>query len=1420
MIKLFSRPHRFTWVVILVSVSRLFVEILQASTPATITAYAGNNQITPPTWEFPQKLQAKVADSEGNPVSNEVVQFNAPADGASGIFADSGTYTTTATTDLSGIASAAVFTANNLRGTYVVSATIAGVSDPANFTLKNIAWYVSLAGNDSNDCQTPETACVSIDQAVDYRASANGTVFVTAEEYHRVGYSDYIFTIFNKAIHISGGWDSSFSTPTGYTIANGNGVAGGMVTNAPTTIERFIFKNNYADPYYSDRWGAGINATAGRLVFRDGAVINSKTTASGGGISAKNTQVILTNVTIGYNQAKGNGGGINLIAEGGSASLSLYNVTVFGNKAVGGMSSGGGIYNQGGQVSLRNSLIAGNTAEWQSPDCMGTFTSLGYNLLGNTNGCSFTPEAGDILNLDAKLLPLAVGAGVIPLKQGSPALDSANPSGCLDGNGALIATDQRGVARNGRCDIGAYEAIPAGPVAQVLIASGTPQTTPPGTVFTTPLQALVVDGLGTPASDLSVVFAAPASGPSGAFASSGSYITTLITDGNGLTAPEAFTANTQLGDYMVEAGAAGITGTVSIELHNMAWYVSTAGSNANDCHAPATACKTIAYVLANSGLQNGDPIYVTSGTFTESTSPMFSINKSITLSGGWNTGFSAQDGYTILNGGDARRIIYIFDGVSPTLERLVITHSGDYGFINYGTTILRDSTVSWHNVGIENIGWLTLQRSTVQNNFSWEPSGGGINNYRNAVLRVYESTIISNTTSGAGGGIWNEGNVIVVNSTIAKNVVIRDTSASYGGGIYHAGNGLKLINTTIAYNEGGYKGGGVYGGAILQNTIIANNSADEGPDLMGTFTSVGYNLIGDTTFATIYSLPGDKLDEDPLLGTLGDHGGLTWTYPLTSRSPALDGGNPLGCLGHQNEALAIDQRGEPRPQDGNLDGVSVCDIGAYESDSNPPPSPPVTTWYVTTTGSNSNNCKEVTRPCKTIPGAIAKALANDTILVGKGTYSGTTNPLVTVDKNLTISGGWNTAFTDQTDASTLDGGKQRQLMLVKTQVKLKLDHFTIQNGKTTTDGAGIYIEARSRVTMRNMLFQYNLAFRSGGGLFTSENSNIKIYDSEFTSNQAPSAEGGGLYGVRSTFTIENTSFKTNTSTEGGGLSIVNDSVTTMKNCLVSENSSGDGGGISGHNATINLENTTVTNNTALYSGGGIYGTTINMTSSTISHNSAQSGGGIYNWWISVFWNSAILYNSAEVGGGVYANHDITMNNVTMYGNQAALEGGALFRAFGNIYLNNATIALNHAGTYGGGLRYGPFYLRNSILTGNTAPTGPDCSAPAEYSVTSAGYNLLGTTNNCPFVAQPSDRIGVNPMMYIPYYDAPFFIPLPSSPVIDAGNPAGCTTQSGALITVDQRGFLRPADSDRNGIPICEIGAYEVWPATFLPIIRK
>ena len=89
--------------------------------------------------------------------------------------------------------------------------------------------------------------------------------------------------------------------------------------------------------------------------------------------------------------------------------------------------------------------------------------SNGYNL-SSDNTCNFNGP-GDLNNTDPRLGSLGYYGGstpTIPLLSGSPAIDAGNPSGCTDGQGNPLKTDQRGLPRpdqedTGGCDMGAYE---------------------------------------------------------------------------------------------------------------------------------------------------------------------------------------------------------------------------------------------------------------------------------------------------------------------------------------------------------------------------------------------------------------------------------------------------------------------------------------------------------------------------------------------------------------------------------------------------------------------------------------------------------------------------------------------------------------------------------------------------------------------------------------------------------------------------------------------------------------------------------------------------------------------------------------------------------------------------------------------------
>ncbi|MDQ6860721.1 MAG: dockerin type I repeat-containing protein, partial [Verrucomicrobiota bacterium] len=184
----------------------------------------------------------------------------------------------------------------------------------------------------------------------------------------------------------------------------------------------------------------------------------------GGGLYLNSGKATLTNCTVSQNSGLGSGnvgGGIFLR---GTTTLTLINSSVANNS--GGTANpvtyGGGIaIDSLGTVNARNSIIAGNRIYGSNTPAQfqGTLTSQGYNLISSSQGMTITGNTtGNIVPagsavIDAKLGPLANNGGPTmthALLTGSPAINAGNTATSPN-------TDQRGAARVGTADMGAFE---------------------------------------------------------------------------------------------------------------------------------------------------------------------------------------------------------------------------------------------------------------------------------------------------------------------------------------------------------------------------------------------------------------------------------------------------------------------------------------------------------------------------------------------------------------------------------------------------------------------------------------------------------------------------------------------------------------------------------------------------------------------------------------------------------------------------------------------------------------------------------------------------------------------------------------------------------------------------------------------------
>jgi hypothetical protein len=118
------------------------------------------------------------------------------------------------------------------------------------------------------------------------------------------------------------------------------------------------------------------------------------------------------------------------------------------------------------------------------------------------------------------------------------------------------------------------------------------------------------------------------------------------------------------------------------------------------------------------------------------------------------------------------------------------------------------------------------------------------------------------------------------------------------------------------------------------------------------------------------------------------------------------------------------------------------------------------------------------------------------------------------------------------------------------------------------------------------------------------------------------------------------------------------------------------------------------------------------------------------------------------------------------------------------------------------------FLRGTILSGNTAATGPDCTTAGTSRIESVGYDLLGDVSDCALIGvRTGDLTGVDPSLaLLADNGGPTETHMigAGGAAHDAGDPAGCTDGLGSPLTVDQRGLARPVGR-------CDIGAVERAP---------
>jgi predicted outer membrane repeat protein len=282
----------------------------------------------------------------------------------------------------------------------------------------------------------------------------------------------------------------------------------------------------------------------------------------------------------------------------------------------------------------------------------------------------------------------------------------------------------------------------------------------------------------------------------------------------------------------------------------------------------------------------------------ESPDAAFVIIRNLTLLGGYPSG-----------GGDWN------PKANPTIL------SGEIGETSNEDNIYQVVNIYGNDFGV------TFDGVTITGGYAREISnnkGGGMFVSGGCRVTLNNVTFSYNMAVGGGGGLMFSAENLTLNHVVfSRNLA---SNGNGGGGIYMTNinsygyakgdQPLKMtdliLSGNIAKGATSALGGGVYflsGWPYARNSSFWGNAPDQLPD--------GINAswcVVEGGGASGYG----NIDENPMLGTLGNYGGFTQTIPLLEVSSAIDAAVDYW-------PVDTDQRRELRPQGAG------CDMGAYEA---------------------------------------------------------------------------------------------------------------------------------------------------------------------------------------------------------------------------------------------------------------------------------------------------------------------------------------------------------------------------------------------------------------------------------------------------------------------------------------------------------
>jgi len=665
-------------------------------------------------------------------------------------------------------------------------------------------------------------------------------------------------------------------------VNNNSALWGGGVSasdNVTVQINRTTINSNAAR---IDSYGGGVFILKGTLLLIDSAVndnvgstsaglfgdranINIVRTTflrnSGSGIGTSLSQLWIEESTISENTGT-RGGGIELLA----TAAQIVSSSISNNKA---SSFGGGVFNSGGELSIRFSTITGNQALADggsgvasrgstststivvssivagnlssdvdvvmlgAPDSTNSFQSLGHNLVGTGTAVSRFNQSGDQTGiLDPLLGPLANNGGPTlthALLPGSPAINAGDLSAVAGVNGVPLL-DQRGTpfgrVFNGRIDIGAFEYQQPSDL-NLLVDTLVDEND--GNYSRGDLslrEAIALANLWPSTDTIRFDPALTANGPATIVLTQGELKITssmsiiglgadvLTIDASGSDPTPAVKNGDGSRVFNIDDGV--VTASIVI----ISGLTLTGGDVASGGAVLSRESLVLAETVIDRNFASdggGVATVLRDGAALVVVRSQVSNNLAAVRGGGLSMDVGAGSAVLISDvqiQGNSKRFPQSITATTFAGGGIYIVNSG-------GTVAINDSVVS-DNIsdgaggGISFSGPLNVQRSTIARN-SAVGAGGGIHLRTSAGggLSLFDSKVTDNEAI-AGGGVALFGSSAAVNvierSEIARNSAERRSGTAangVGGGIYFEQGSLRLSHSTVLHNSADVDGGGL-----------------------------------------------------------------------------------------------------------------------------------------------------------------------------------------------------------------------------------------------------------------------------------------------------------------------------------------------------------------------------------------------------------------------------------------------------------------------------------------------------------------------------------------------------------------------------------------------------------------------------------